>query len=219
MVASQENDGAKRLMQELAPYLSSHRSQTHRLCPERSALIVIDMQRYFLDKSSHAYLPDSAKILGNVRKLVNAYRARSLPIIYTRHAVAEGEDTGAMGRWWKDVLREGDEMAEILSELMPADSDLVLRKNRYSAFVGTDLEKRLRGLSVTDLVITGVMTHLCCESTARDAFMKDFDVFVVIDGTASETEDLHVSSLKTLTAGFAIPVLAKEVVAWVEKSK
>jgi bifunctional isochorismate lyase/aryl carrier protein len=70
--------------------------------------------------------------------------------------------------------------------------------------------------SISSIVITGVMTHLCCESTARDAFMKDLDVFLVVDGTASKTEDLHISSIKTLTDGFAMPVTTSEVVRWLK---
>ncbi len=219
MVKSRGAAGSRNLTEELEPYLSSHRTETHKLRPDRSALLVIDMQRYFLESASHAYLPDSEKILGNVQKLIDAYRTRSLPIIYTRHALTDGDEPGAMGRWWKDVLRDDDRMSEISPKLAPKDSETVLRKNRYSAFVGTDLEKMLRELDVTMLVITGVMTHLCCESTARDAFMRDFDVFIVVDGTASETEDLHISSLKTLTAGFAIPVTTKEVLACAKKRK
>lgn len=217
MAVRNDDDMTKKLMNHVKPYLSSHRSATHRFSAERSALLITDMQRYFLDKSSHAYLPASEDIVENVARLVEAYRASSLPVIYTRHALLKDENPGAMGRWWKDSIRDSDEMSEIVPELKPKSAEPVLRKNRYSAFVGTDLEKRLLSLGVSQIVITGVMTHLCCESTARDAFMRDFDVFFVVDGTASESEDLHISSLKTLTDGFAIPVTAKEVIGWLKK--
>jgi isochorismate hydrolase len=205
---------AKEMMAELGPYISGHRRETHRLSRERSALLVIDMQRYFLDESSHAYLPASRGIVGNVTTIIDAFRGRSLPVIYTRHAHLDTEEPGAMDRWWKDKVMDGTEMSEIAAELKPKPGEPVLRKSRYSAFVGTALESMLRERGITGLVITGVMTHLCCETTARDAFMRDFNVFFVVDGTASETEDLHLSSLKTLTDGFAIPVTTEEVIGW-----
>jgi bifunctional isochorismate lyase / aryl carrier protein len=198
------------------PYMSRHRTANHKLTPKRSALLVIDMQELFLDKSSHSYLPDVEDIIGNVRDLIDAYRKHSLPVIFTRHATKKSESAGAMGRWWGNVVRDGDKAGEIDPRFAPSNGEKVIRKTRYSAFVGTDLLQHLYAESVSSLVITGVMTHLCCESTARDAFMRDFDVFLVVDGTASKTEDLHVSSIKTLTDGFAIPVTTSEVVRWLK---
>jgi isochorismate hydrolase len=116
-----------------------------------------------------------------------------------------------MGRWWADVIREGTSDSNIVSLLEPLDSEHVLRKTRYSAFRGTTLEELLKDRGVKSLVITGVMTHLCCESTARDAFIRDFEVFFVVDATATNYEELHLSSLRTLSDGFAIPVTTDEV--------
>lgn len=200
------------------PYLSSRRTVEKRFSPKDSALLVIDMQKYFLDSSSHAYVPDSKGIVGNVQALISAYRRRSLPVVFTREGLLKDEDPGVMGRWWGDVLRIDDDMSEVAPPFIPLANETILRKSRYSAFVGTDLEKRLRRKRVTGVVITGVLTHLCCESTARDAFMRDFDVFFVVDGTASDNEDLHVSSLKTLADGFAIPVTTAEVIRRIERA-
>jgi isochorismate hydrolase len=119
-----------------------------------------------------------------------------------------------MERWWKDVLYEDDRLSEISPALAPEQGEYVLRKSQYSAFGGTDLESTLRSLGIERILITGVMTHLCCETTARDAFMRDFDVFFVIDGTASKSEELHTSSLRTLADGFVIPVTTEEVLKW-----
>ena len=76
-------------------------------------------------------------------------------------------------------------------------------KNTYSAFHGTDLENKLRDLNITDLIIGGVMTNLCCETSARDAFVRDFRVFFLADGTSTISEDFHLSTLKNLGYGFA----------------
>jgi isochorismate hydrolase len=214
MIADKLTEKTKEWMELLRPYLSEHRTRAHKFSPKASALLVIDMQRCFLERESHAFLPTSESILGNVESLVAEYRAKSLPIIFTRHAILPDEDPGAMGRWWGDGIRNEDPMSHIVPSLRPADGEIVLRKSKYNAFAGTDLEAELRRLGVKQLLITGVMTHLCCETTARDAFTRDFDVFVVIDGMTSSSEDLHVSSLKTLVDGFAIPVTTEEALRW-----
>ncbi len=200
-------------LRALEPYKSTTRSRRHPLTCEDSALLVIDMQRYFLDKSSHAFLDGATDILDNVRKLVSSYREQDLRIVFTRHALKDGEDPGIMATWWGDTLRDGDQMADIVDELRPTPGEIAIRKTRYDAFVGTGLEERLRSEGVKRLVLTGVMTHLCVESTARDAFMRDFEVFVVVDGTSAGDDDLHISSLRCLTDGFAIPVTTEEVLA------
>ena len=176
-----------------------------------SALLVIDMQRFFLDKKSHAYLGLARPIIPRIKKLIAFYRANRLPIIFTRHAIRSKSEVGLMGRWWRDTLFEHHPHARIIEELKPLKNELVIRKTRYSAFAGTSLAKALRKYRVKRLVITGVLTHLCCETTARDAFVRDFEVFFVTDGTATVNRDLHLSSLKTLSDGFAIPVTTQQI--------
>jgi isochorismate hydrolase len=173
--------------------------------------MVIDMQDYFLDEGSHAFIPESRAILPNVKALLDAYRRGGLQVVFTRHAHGKDEDPGMLGRWWADVILEDDPSSRIATVLEPMESEPVIRKNRYSAFQGTDLDVFLRARGIRSVVITGVMTHLCCESTAREAFMKDFEVYFVVDGTATQSEDLHISSLKTLSDGFAVPVTTDDV--------
>lgn len=201
-------------LEAIRPYRRSHRDARYPFSPKDSALLVIDMQRYFLDEGSHACVPMGRAVLENVGKLVAAFRAIGRPVIFTRHAHLDDEPAGVMDRWWNDVLRASDPLSEITPEIAPASDDVVLRKTRYSAFIGTSLDSELRSADVRSLVVTGVMTHLCCESTTRDAFMRDFDVYFVVDGTASSDEELHLSSLRTLTDGFAIPVTTEEVLGW-----
>lgn len=195
----------------IAPYESGHRKRVHPFSYENSVLLIVDMQKYFFDKSSHAFLKPAPAILPNVRDILDAYRNLGLPVIFTRHAYAADEDPGIMKTWWSELEADGDPLAEVVDELEPVPGEPVLMKGRYSAFVGTNLERRLRKLGVERILITGVMTHLCCESTARDAFMKDFEVFFTIDGTASENDELHLSSLMTLTDGFVMPITTSEV--------
>ena len=176
-----------------------------------AALLVLDMQNYFMDPESHAHVPSGHAVLPNIRSLIGFFRSAGRPVIFTRHGLESGEDPGIMGRWWRDNVREDSSESAIIESLDVKDSDAVIRKTRYSAFVGTDLERMLKSKGVESLVIAGLTTHLCCDSTARDAFMKDFAVFFVVDATATWTEDLHVSSLKALSDGFVIPVATNDI--------
>lgn len=176
-----------------------------------SVLIVIDMQDFFLDKRSHAYIPASELIVPNVRALIGRYRAKGMPVAFSRHLHKDGEDLGMMGKWWSDPMMESDPMTKLSDKMPVEDSDIVITKNRYSVFHDNNLAHTLREKGIEKVVITGVNTHLCCESTARSAFMLDFEVYFVIDGTATWEEDMHLASIKTCSDGFSVPVTTKEV--------
>jgi isochorismate hydrolase len=192
------------------------RKSNFNFSPKRSALLVIDMQEFFLNKESHSYIPTATIITSNVNLLIEKYRKQVFPIIFTFHALEVGEEPGVMGKWWGDMLRVNNPLSRIHSSIDLKKDDIIFRKNRYSAFIGTNLDQILKEKNIDTLVITGIMTHLCCESTARDAFMRDYDVYFVVDATATETESLHISSLRTLTDGFSIPIKTEDIVAKVQ---
>jgi nicotinamidase-related amidase len=171
---------------------------TRRAMPmvKKAALLVIDMQHYF-----HGLV---APILDNVLSLIDACRAAQVKIVFTRHGVRDPENDGGMlATWWDDLILYGSEAWELDRELKPKSSDLIIDKNRYSAFQGTDLDDWLHKNGVEDLIISGVMTNLCCETTARDAFGLDYRVFFVADATATMNEELHLATLKNLAYGFS----------------
>ncbi len=201
-------------MGQIQQYVRGHRAIGHPFSTEGTALLVIDMQRYFTDPSSHASFPAADDIVGNVQFLLAEFRSRGLPVLFTRHALERGEDAGIMGSWWRDVLTVDNPLSAIDERVRPLTEERVVRKTRYSAFVGTDLERILNASKITRLVIAGVMTHLCCESTARDAFMRDHEVFFIADATASKDEELHLGSLRALADGFAILATTEEVRNW-----
>ncbi len=184
-----------------------------------ACLIVIDMQRFFIDPISHASFPQAEAIVPNVGSILNAFRQAGLPVVFTRHALLFDEDPGLMGQWWRDVLRDDDPLSAIDRRVAPLSGERVLRKTRYSAFVRTKLEALLEERRVERLVIAGVQTHLCCESTARDAFMRDINVTVVEDAVAAKDDGLHSAGLKVLASGFATLATAKEVVEWLRAGK
>ncbi len=150
-------------------------------------------------------------LISNVKRVVGAFRGAGRPVIFTRHAHKDRSDAGMLGQWWGDFIRDGTRESELVPELVPRADEPVLVKRRYSAFAGTELETVLRRQRIKDLVITGVMTNLCCETTARDAFVRDFRVFFPADGTAAPTEAMHRASLLNLAYGFARIASAAEV--------
>ena len=172
--------------------------------PEKTALLVIDMQQYFRGLVG--------PILDNVISLINVCRASGVKIFFTRHGHRDPKkDGGMLLRWWADLIHYGSGEWELVRELKVTTKEAILDKNRYSAFFGTDLDERLQVEGAEDLVICGVMTNCCCETTARDAFVRDYRVFFVADATATANEELHLASLKNLAYGFAYIVNTKHI--------
>jgi ureidoacrylate peracid hydrolase len=190
-------------------------TNTHRMRLERdrSALLVIDMQKFFLDPQSPTFTCGGLAVLPRVKELVAAFRAARRPVIYTCHVHHPDRlDAGIMGWWWKGMCVEGSEASRVHDELAPRPAEKTVLKHRYSAFYNTDLETVLRCLKVEDLVVSGIMTNLCCESTARDAYFRDFRLFFLADGTGSVSEDMHVASLLNLSFGFAYITTARDII-------
>jgi nicotinamidase-related amidase len=184
--------------------IEKHNTHVMELHRRASALLVIDMQNYFLDETCSGFMEAAPAILPNLKRLLDAYRKKGLPVLFTEHAHEnEKLDGGLMHWWWEELIMKGTRDAEIFGELSAREDEKILIKNRYSAFYHTDLDTNLRCLDVKDLVITGVMTNICCESTARDAFFRDYRVFFVMDATAATTEEFHVATLRNLSYGFA----------------
>ena len=178
--------------------------------PEKAALLVIDMQDYFTTEKSHAFVPDAPQIIKNIKRLTKAFKEIERPIIYTRHIDVDPENT--MSRWWKDNICEKDPLSLIHKDL-DSDPGSVLVKHQYDAFLNTDLEERLKKNSTGQIVITGVVTHLCCETTARSAFMRNFETFFVTDATGDYEEEYAKATLLNLSHGFAVPMTSKKLLA------
>ena len=115
-----------------------------------------------------------------------------------------------LARWWSETISEKSAESEIIHDF-DLTKGTIVKKCQYDAFYGTQLEADLEKHGVTQLVVTGVMTHLCCETTTRSAFVKGFEVFFTIDGTATASEDFHVATLLNLAHGFASPVLVEDI--------
>src|SRR6056297_3336145 len=164
--------------------------------PFRSALLVIDMQNYFL--------PIADSIMDNVISVITTCREQGIKVIYTRHGHKDiATDGGMLWQWWGESVIYGSNDWSLFGSLPVQNNDLIIDKKRYSAFHGTKLSLYLQALGLNEIIITGVLTNCCCETTARDAFIRDYRVFFMSDATATINQDLHLSSLKNLAFGFA----------------
>ena len=186
---------------KIAPY--SYREQEHqnrvnwRVDPARAALLVHDMQRYFvrafeLERDGQP-LPD-AQIniaIANIRRLLDAAHAANIPVYYTAQPPRQHPaDRRLLTDFWGDGLQD-DENARILDELAPTEADTVLTKWRYSAFVRSPLEEQLKDLGRDQLIIGGIYAHIGCLTTALEAFMRDIQPFMVADALADFTAEEH----------------------------
>ena len=144
-----------------------------------ACLLILDMQRYFLDENSHAWVPSGEVIIPGLNKAARYFRDASRPVIATQH-INTTDNAGMMGSWWSELLLEDHALIDIDSDLEIQPQE-ILQKSQYDAFINSKLESRLVEQGVKQVVIGGVMAHLCCETTARAAFVRGFEVFLRVN--------------------------------------
>jgi nicotinamidase-related amidase len=174
--------------------------------------LAVDRREFFLDRRSPAYLPPARAVLLNVRRLVEAFRRAGRPVLFTAHAHRDSAQDGALMKfWWDHVCLAGSPQAGIAAVLEPREAD-VFQKTGYSAFSNPALERRLRAEGAAQIVLAGVKTDLCVESTARAAFDLGWPTFIAADATAARTEGQHVAALRAMTRGFSVVTRAEDIV-------
>ncbi len=180
--------------------------------PENPALIVVDMQRYFLEISAPAYL-GAEEIIPNVQRLLDAFADAKFPIFATKYFSPESD--GPIEKWWSTRLEPDDRWAELDPRIRYPEEAVILDKHLYGTF-STDIDARLKEAGCDSVIVCGVMTHLCCETTAREAFQHGYNVYFMADANATSTRDLHVSTLRALAHGFAYVLGTEEMVKLLE---
>jgi ureidoacrylate peracid hydrolase len=185
------------------------------LIPRRTALIVVDMQNAFmLPGVAHSPCPMAQEIVPNINRLAQAVRAAGGAVVWIKTAYTDetlkswstlydmiGPDgTDRRAR----ALTVGSKGHELWPDLDVQPQDLVVEKRRYSAFIqgSSDLAAILAARSLDTLLITGTVTNVCCESTARDAMMLNFKTIMITDGNAAVTDDDHNASLRSFYLTF-----------------
>ena len=195
-----------------------------------TALIVIDMTNGWCSPDGHMTKLgfDTAmcrKAVDKCSLLIKFARESKVPVIFTRHIYHE--DYSDSGFIVDEIMPELKSVKpasadawsnQIVDRLDPQPEDIIVRKNRYSAFFSTTFTDHLRRLSITDLVLCGVTTSMCVESTARDAAQRDYRTFVVTDATADIEPIRHERALINLEFGFAHMIsLANASTKWAIK--
>lgn len=152
----------------------------------RAALLIHDMQDYFLGKFDVTRPPIPA-LIEAIARLREHCDALGVPVFYTAQPPVQSDaDRALLNDFWGSGLTAPDQQAGagIVAALAPRAQDTTLTKWRYSAFQRSDLRERLRSLGRDQLIITGVYAHIGCLSTALEAFMQDVQPFLAIDGCA-----------------------------------
>jgi biuret amidohydrolase len=183
------------------------------LDPSRTALLNVDLQHYFVESAR-----DGQAVVSNVNVLSAACRAAGILVVHTRHVLRpDGSNLGVLRRIAKireGLLNDGTPSAAFHADLEILDGDVRLEKPRFGAFHGTDLELILRSRGVDTVIITGISTPVCCDTTAREAHARDFEVLITRDATAStgdEPDRYHEQALDVLEGLFARIVTTQDI--------
>lgn len=204
-------------MNAVSPTASTTDDLAGWIAPGRTAVLIIDMQVDFAspDGVLGGFIDMSVvePALAAAEKLAADARAAGVPVVFVGLSTTPETDSAA---WNERMRRRGGDpdvdaalcrAGQVGSEFYgpkPLPGELVVPKTRYSGFVGTDLDVRLTKLGVDTLVVAGLTTECCVDSTVRDAFSLDYHVFVAADACAAYEADIHEVSLKVMELNSAI---------------
>ena len=177
---------------------------------EKTALVVIDMQNYFMKSGMAAEVPVARDIVPNINKLATTLRNAGGQVIW----VITSFDDDTYDEWsvlhslfsedrrkaMMDNLVRGKEGHKLWSEFDVMPSDLHIEKNRYSAFIhgSSNLDTQLKEEGIDTVLITGTLTDVCCECSARDAMMMNYKTIMVTDANAASSDEDHNNALNAL---------------------
>jgi nicotinamidase-related amidase len=156
--------------------------------PARAALLNVDMQNCFVE-GYPVSAPGGRELLDRINALADACRAAGVLVVHARHVLRpDGSNAGLLAEMppvAAGMINKGNPSADFHSSLIINGADIVLEKPRFGCFHGTDLELLLRSKNIDTVIISGISTSVCCETTAREAAVRDFRVIFTSDGTAT----------------------------------
>jgi ureidoacrylate peracid hydrolase len=185
------------------------------LMPAKTALVVVDMQNGFMvPELGHAACAMAHEIVPNINRLAKAVRDTGGRVIWIQTAYHD-ETLKSWSISYEMVGKAGAERRkfslspqnrgyEIFPDLKVESDDLIVVKNRYSAFIqgSSNIEQVLNSHGLDTLLITGTVTNVCCESTARDAMMRNYRTIMITDGNAANTDEDHNAALNNFYLTF-----------------
>ncbi|MGA2393898.1 MAG: isochorismatase family cysteine hydrolase [Candidatus Lustribacter sp.] len=189
--------------------------------PAKSAVLVVDVQNDYCHPDGalgKAGLPTGAAMdmLPNLQRLLAAARAGGTPVIFIK--TTHTPETDSESWTWRSAGISGgvcrqDTWGAEFTEVAPTDDEPVVIKHRYSAFINTRLDSVLRTLKIENLIMTGVSTNICVESTARHGYMLDYHIVFLSDCTAAYTPEEHEGALYNMRTHFGVVATADDVIA------
>lgn len=198
-----------------------------KLQPGKTALVVVDMQRAFLDPGEAMEVPPARDIISRIRTLLDLFREKRLPVLFTEFTYSErapllvgelhpehrkaapGAPRG-FGMPSSSCL-EGEANLRVAPELQPRPDELVVTKFHYDGFNGTPLDAALRARGVTHLVLTGTMTDICVLATAVGGMNREYRMTVVEDGTATLWPEIQRATLDIIRRAYARVLTTKQI--------
>lgn len=179
--------------------------------PAKTALLVIDMQNDFVLEGHPMEVPEARTAIPYIQRLIATSRELGIPVIYSQHTLRDDFAVSPLESTYNERLltvgmRKGTFGVQVIDALKPAENEIVIEKYRYDAFYATNLEpvlRSIRGLNQIDtVIITGTLTEVCCESTARGAYMRDYKVAFVSDATGALTTPAQVATENVIRTFF-----------------
>jgi nicotinamidase/pyrazinamidase len=164
---------------------------------KQEALLIIDMLNDFVRPGATLEVPDARALIPVLRREIDRAHIVGMPILYLCDSHAPDDKEFRKFGWPAHAVK-GTKGADIIAELKPTLSDIVIRKDTYSSFYGTRLDEVLKKLGVDSLRITGCVTHICVLFTAADAVLRDYAVTVVEDGVAGLVKEDHDAALRIM---------------------
>ncbi len=178
------------------------------LDPAKTALIVVDMQNGFMMEGvAHSLCREAVNIVPNINQLAESVRTAGGTVVWIQNAVTEetleswsirAEMDGAQRTAARiQSMTPGSNGYALWAGLQTRPDDLFVQKTRFSAFIqgSSDLEAQLRARGIDTVIVAGTVTNICCESTARDAMMRNFRTIMVTDANAAMSDEMHNASL------------------------
>lgn len=181
--------------------------------PQRAALLIHDLQDYFLDFYDVAQAP-IPELLSHIQQLRAACTALGIPVIYTAQPGEQSPlQRGLLQDWWGPGITAKPELQSIHSALAPRPGDIVLTKWRYSAYAQTDLLQRLRDQGRDQLIVCGIYAHIGCMMTVAESFMNDIQPFMVGDAVADFSAEEHQMALDYVSRRCGVVTSTADVLA------
>ncbi len=170
----------------------------------KKALVIVDMQNDFCRKEGALFVPNNPKIIPRIEELVGKCRRKGWKIVYTQDWHRKDDPEFKL---WPRHCVAGTWGAEIVEELKPERGDIVVKKTSYSAFDGTNLDRKLKKLGVDTLMLCGCVTNFCVLFTAYDAFRKGYRVWLKEDCLGYVSKRDHEFAIRLMRLAFKAKVL------------